>query len=254
MGLFGKKKTPKTIKRTFYCIATEESDEGIITTNLDLSIQKFPLFEDNNEAKVFCNQLKHHGIKASPFEMEFDKETIEQWIQKNIIFIGKKNDDLDYRCISCKELISHKQVKWKPRTFKGSQLVHGDDNKEEKLALIKEGTELIGIDEHTASPNQIFNGREYEYRGNCPKCNFELTCFWFGVKSLEKNPNSILLQRSTECPTCENMMRNEFQVWYSIRMEINDEGMKEYLVTICPKCKDEIVYSHNCDFENGIIE
>lgn len=254
MGLFGKK--DKKIMLTFYSIS-EVTKKGSFSTESVLRYDKFPLFEDHNEAKVFCKMMKQNGIDTTPFGMKFEQEGIRNNKYEGLIFIGKKEDNLDYKCWSCKELFSSQKVKWKPRTFTNESVIVGE--KQDELRKIVENlAESTGetLDtEHQSSPNQIFNGNEYENRGNCPKCNSEITCFWFGVKSLEKNHSSILQQKSSQCPTCENMMRNEFQVWYSITLKgNNDEEPTEYLVTICPKCKDEVTFPYEYDLNKGIIE
>ena len=247
MGLFGKK-DKETI--SFYTINEKTTDGEII------NYEKFPLFEDNKEAQMFCTELKHHGIDANPFGMKFTSENIEELRKKQVMFIGKNDDDLDFICWSCKELINHEKVKWKKRTFSVESLAFGD-NAEEKLKAVQDLNKAMGkkLDEATtASPNRIFNGSEYEYRGSCPKCNSELTCFWFGIKSCKLNSNEVLTNKLLECPDCANVMMREFQVWYSIRASFNEEEMKEYLITVCPICKAEVIFPFEYDLDKGIIE
>jgi len=46
-------------------------------------------------------------------------------------------------CWNCDEFISHKKVKWKPRTFTNETMAHGD-NAEKKLELFNEISDLRG--------------------------------------------------------------------------------------------------------------
>lgn len=162
----------------------------------------------------------------------------------------------DMICWNCDKFISHKQVKWKPRTFNSHTLaMTGDGNYEEKLKLCKEIVELTGMkDEQTASPNQIFGLHEYEYRGKCPECNAELTCFWRGKDSFNKIQGVLFSPKPKPfyCNECKHVINREFQVWYSIRRQ--EDKIKEYLVTVCPECNIEQGYPFEYDFERGIIE
>ena len=159
------------------------------------------------------------------------------------------------KCWSCKQLISHKKVKWKPREIDFS--TYPD---EEMRELFKKGQEIIGENSKNekivASPNQIFGFSEYEYRGKCPECNEELTCFWRGYDSLsinEKNNVISLNPKPFLCHECENKIYREWQVWYSRRFQ-EEKEIKEYLITLCSKCHLENVYPFEYDLEKGIIE
>lgn len=249
MGIFSRNKEEY---RTFHFVAKIKKDEGLVQENLLTA--EFPLFEDKKEIGLFCKLLEKQGIRARPFPVKFKQEDLMNEKYKNLVFIGKKISELDYKCWSCKQLLNHDKIKWQPRTFKSSDLPRPNDkNPEEHQKFIETITKTMGGEEHIASPNQIFGGQELEYKGNCPNCSEVLNCFWLGMDSLKKNPNSILFNQNIVCTSCDNPFRREFQVWYSYRI-VNQEEENEYLITICPRCMKEQVYPFNYNLDRGIIE
>jgi len=168
-----------------------------------------------------------------------------------------KKKEPDMKCWNCDKFISHKKVKWKKRTFTNEILASGD-NAEEKLEALNNLSDLMGKkrDEKTvASPNQIFGLIEYEYRGKCPECDFELTCFWKGEESFNKIEGLVIAPKLKPfcCNECDQVINREYQVWYSKRFVI-DEKIIEQLLTICPKCNTEQGYPFEYNLESGVIE
>jgi Zn finger protein HypA/HybF involved in hydrogenase expression len=155
----------------------------------------------------------------------------------------------DMKCWNCDKLISHKKVKWNPRK------VGAPDGNVAITEQLQEFKKSIGNKEAIATPNQIFGLHEYEYRGKCPECHAELTCFWRGKDSFNKIQGVLFSPKSKpfHCNECEHIINREFQVWYSIRIQDEDK-IKEYLVTICPKCNAEQGYPFEYELEKGIIE
>lgn len=249
MGIFSKNKENY---RTFYFVTQVKKDGGFVQENL--LRPEFPLFEDKKEIELFCKLLEKHGLRARPFPMRFKQEDLMNEKYQNLVFIPKKISELDYKCWSCKQLFNHDKIKWKPRTFRSSDLpLPNDERRDEGKKLIEEMTKILGTDEHVASQNHIFGGQELEYKGICPNCGAILNCFWLGMESLRKNPNSILFNQTIVCSSCDNRFRREFQVWYSYRI-VSSEEEKEYLMTICPRCMDEQGYPFNYDLDRGVIE
>jgi hypothetical protein len=68
-----------------------------------------------------------------------------------------------------------------------------------------------------------------------------------------KNKDKLLHPRPFLCNKCENKIHREFQFLYSNRV-VEGEKIKEYLVTVCPKCHTEQGYPFEYDLEYGIIE
>jgi Zn finger protein HypA/HybF involved in hydrogenase expression len=170
---------------------------------------------------------------------------------------SKKEPDM--KCWNCDKLISHTKVKWKPRTFTNESLIYGENQDEQRKNLeeIAELTNETLDTEHLASPNQIFGLQEYEYRGHCPECKSELTLFWKGKDSFMKIEGYTFpvapKLKPFNCSECEETIERGVQVWYSSKFVVN-EKIKEYLITICPKCKKENGYPFEYDFDKGIIE
>lgn len=163
----------------------------------------------------------------------------------------------DMKCWNCENLISHKKVKWNPRTFTNESLVQGD-NQEEKRKSLEEAADIIGekMDtEHLASQNQIFGLQEYEYRGKCPECKKELTLFWKGKESFMKMQGVSIAPKIKpfNCVECKEQINREYQVWYTTRV-VEDNEIKEYLITLCPKCKEQNGYPFEYNLDKGIIE
>lgn len=159
------------------------------------------------------------------------------------------------KCWSCKQLINHKKVKWKPRKIDFS--THPD---EELRRHWKEMHELMGENPKkklVASPNSIFGYKEYEYMGSCPLCKSQLNLLWFGLDSVKKFKGFTISEEPFLCAKCEFPIHREFQVWYSFRWVKKGETIeqaKEFLVSICPTCHDEIIYPDEYDLETGIIK
>lgn len=168
-----------------------------------------------------------------------------------------KKKEPDMKCWNCKKLISHKKVKWKPRTFTAESLAFGD-NAEKKLKDLQKLSGAMGdkIDKkRMASPNEIFGLLEYEYRGQCPECKSELTLFWKGKDSFMKVQGLTVAPKTKpfSCFECEELIERGNQVVYSVRT-ISSGEIQEYLVILCPKCQEENTYPFEYDLEKGIIE
>ncbi len=167
-----------------------------------------------------------------------------------------KKKEPDMKCWNCKKLISHKKVKWKPRTFTNESTITGE-NQDEKREAIEKLAESLGetLDsEHLASENQIFGLLEYEYRGQCPECKNELTLFWKGKDSFMKVQGLTVAPKTKpfSCFECEELIERGNQVVYSVRT-ISSGEIQEYLVILCPKCQKENAYPFEYDLEKGII-
>lgn len=250
MGIFSRNKENR---RTFYFVAQVTTKGGGFVQE-NLLRPEFPLFEDKKEIELFCKLLEKQGIRARPFPMNFKQEDLNDEKYKNLVFIGKKISELDYKCWSCKQLLNHSKIKWKPRTLKFSELSKPDDKTpEEHQKFIETITKTMGDVEQIASPNQIFGGQELEYTASCTNCGVILNCLWLGMESLKKNPNAILFNQNMACVSCDNILRREFQIWYSYRI-VNQEGEREYMVTICPRCMEEQTYPFDYDLSRGVIE
>lgn len=161
------------------------------------------------------------------------------------------------KCWNCDELISHKKVKWKPRTFTNENLIHGE-NQDELRETVEGITKLTGDtmdSEHLASPNQIFGLQEYEYRGKCPECKSELTLFWKGKDSFNKIEGVTFAPKPKpfSCIECKEPIIRGNQVWYSAKFE-EDGKINEHLITLCPHCKEQNGSPFEYDFDKGIIE
>ena len=170
---------------------------------------------------------------------------------------GKNEPDM--KCWNCDKLISHKKVKWKPRTFTNESLITGEkqDELRETVEQLAELTNETMDSEHLASPNQIFGLQEYEYRGKCPKCKAELTLFWKGKDSFMKIEGYTFpvapKLKPFSCLECEEPIIRGNQVWYSAKFE-KDGKITEHLITLCPHCKKQNGSPFEYDFNKGIIE
>jgi len=160
------------------------------------------------------------------------------------LFSEKKGEDM--QCWKCKNFISHHNVIWNPRKI-GDITGTGIFTETIRESLKKStGSDL-------ASPNQIFGGYEYEYRGHCPECKAELTAFWFGLESIKRNDDYAIQARPFSCGNCENRIEREEQFWYSQSFQ-QDGQITEYLITICPNCQDGQIYPYEYNLELGVIE
>lgn len=166
----------------------------------------------------------------------------------------------DMQCWSCNQLISHKKVKWKPRKLPIDYLMN--EMKERGVSITPEIMKSLEkqIEKNPlASPNKIFGVIEYEYHGQCPECNAELTLFWRGEDSYRRTEKMgvpegmvrgmILLK----CGNCKQAYWREQQVWYSVTIQEIDKKI-EYLVNICPKCKAQLNYPFEYNLQTGIIK
>ncbi len=154
-------------------------------------------------------------------------------------------------------LINYTKVKWKKRTFTSENTIFGD-NQVKIRKLLEEGVKLMGLKMNTpieASPNQIFGLQEYEYRGKCYVCSFELTCFWRGEKSFNKIQGVTIIPdpKPFSCNNCEITIQREFQIWYTNTFTENEKVM-EYLITVCPRCHTQQGYPYEYDLDKGIIK
>ena len=161
--------------------------------------------------------------------------------------MGLFKKEPDMLCWNCDKLISHKKIKWHLRK------VGAPDGNAIVTEQLREIEKSLGNKKAIATPNLVFGFQEYEHRGQCPECNVELTGFWFGFESLSKNKNAVIRPRPFLCNKCENTIKREFQFWYSSKV-IEEEKIKEYLLTVCPKCNTEQGYPFEYDLERGIIE
>ena len=171
-----------------------------------------------------------------------------------------KKKEPDMKCRNCDQLISHKKVKWKKRMVDYNKLGHTKEQKEATENLMKELTKSKDMEKYKkpveATPNEIFGQLEYEYRGECPKCKGHLNCFWFGEDSAMKIDGLTILPKRKPfvCTECESVINREFQVWYSVMTVIEEDKTKEWLVTICPSCKEENGYPFEYNLGTGKIE
>ncbi|WP_100183319.1 hypothetical protein [Candidatus Nitrosotenuis aquarius] len=170
-----------------------------------------------------------------------------------------KNEPVDMQCWNCDEFFNHKKVKWEPRkvamkgmTPLGSALL---------TDMIRKFERERGNKDAIASPNRIFGVHEYEYRGNCPKCNEEQCLFWFGRDSIKRNKKPIEPKDPFYCRECEIPINRENQIWYSITIQENphhdamtEPRIKEHLITICPNCMTKNGYPFEYDIEYGVIK
>ncbi len=165
---------------------------------------------------------------------------------------GKKKEP-DMKCWNCDKLISHKQVKLTPRkmgmpgeTSLGTELLTNQ---------MRELAKSMGNKDARASPNSIFGLQEYEYLGQCPECNEKINCFWRGKDSYNKIQGVMVAPKSKpfSCNDCTQEIDRGVQVWYSKRV-IEDEKITEFLITLCPNCKEENGYPFEYDLDSGIIE
>ena len=165
--------------------------------------------------------------------------------------MGLFKKEPDMICWNCDSFVSHKKIKWEPRKVG----MAGDTPLTTELLThyMREIEKTIGNKKAIATPNQIFGLYEYEYRGNCPECNAILTAFWFGKDSLLKNKGRKMNPNPFACHECKVMIQRELQFWYSTRI-VEDEKIKEYLLTVCPECKTQQGYPFEYDLEMGKIE
>lgn len=189
---------------------------------------------------TISRSISYYSLKKS-FNIKNDKSELMK-------LFNKEND---MQCWNCQELFSHEKVNWKPRkvglkgdTPLGSAILTN---------LMREFEKNMGNKDAIASPNQVFGVDEYEYRGQCPKCNMEQCLFWFGEKSVKRNKKPVDVKEPFHCHECKNPIKRENQVWYSYRIQ-EDEKITEYLVTICPSCYAENGYPFEYNLEHGIIK
>jgi len=161
------------------------------------------------------------------------------------------NKENNMQCWNCQELFSHEKVNWAPRKVG----LKGSNPLATAIAtnLMREFEKNMGNKDAIASPNQVFGVSEYEYRGQCPKCNEEQCLFWFGEKSVKQNTKHVEVKEPFLCHECKNQIKRENQVWYSYRIQ-EDEKITEHLVTICPNCYTENGYPFEYNLEYGIIK
>ncbi len=162
----------------------------------------------------------------------------------------------DMKCWNCDKLISHKQAKLEPRKMPDpAKLVSGNEEAEKIIQEIKDIVPNDTFKNKLASPNQIFGLQEYEYRGHCPECKEEITCFWRGKDSYNKIQGAIVAPKIKpfSCMECKQEIDRGTQVWYSKRV-VGDEKIIEFLITLCPNCKEENGYPFEYDLDSGIIE
>ncbi len=211
-------------------------------------------------------------VQECPILLDFEDKsvvTLAWWLERMVMingyrkykkFIDKqlrtrpKTKDPDMKCWNCDKLINHKKVKWEKRTYTAESIASNSEQLEASKKLAK----VMGRkpnEEIVASPNRIFGVYEYEYRGKCPECKSELTCFWHGENSFNEIRGIIAVpkHRPFSCMRCKKEIEREYQVWYSARF-VDDDEIKEHLITLCPNCKEENGSPFEYDFNKGIIE
>ncbi|CAD6513319.1 hypothetical protein NMT12_190025 [metagenome] len=157
----------------------------------------------------------------------------------------------DMICWNCDSFISHKKVKWEPRQV-GAE---GSTPLATKLLTdqMRKFEKALGNKKAIATPNHIFGLYEYEYRGKCPECDAMLTAFWFGNDSISKNKGRELHPNPFACHECKTILQRELQFWYSTRV-VEEEKIKEYLLTVCPECDTQQAYPFEYNLEYGNID
>ncbi|MBI4894804.1 MAG: hypothetical protein HY833_03660 [Candidatus Aenigmarchaeota archaeon] len=155
----------------------------------------------------------------------------------------------DMKCWNCKHLINHKKVNWYIR-----KVGVKNDKIGVLTAMLRELAKSLGNEKSISTQNNIFGALEYEYNGKCMFCNERINLFWFGKDSIKKNKNTFIEKKIFRCVDCNNIIHRELQVWYSYSILQKNNVIKEYLVTLCPNCKNEEIYPFKYDLEHGIIK
>ena len=180
-------------------------------------------------------------------------------------------------CYRCGNEFEHKKIKWTKRMLDKKWLATQLAEKSgEDVNKIMADMDWLS-DNVPASPNETFGHYEYEHVSRCPNCGAELRLLWFGKDSLfrpkdkgllarypELRRNSVaaknhgskdilIIPRPFNCHECKNVIRREFQCWYTI-YSVEGSSKVEIMATLCQNCGEENGYPFDYDLKTEIIE